>query len=115
MAYDHAATKRLRAKTVHDTLAVCAEYYDDSMAGPQALRVRWHNKMALHGDINKDGYSQYIDSSDRVIFSLDELFIKGLVIVRGGVVKMDDGQVLHIDSRDETAGPGEEIWLVGKG
>lgn len=119
MAYDHAATRRLRAKVVHDTLAIAATYFDDSLAAPVELRVRWHNKQTLRGDLDSQGYSQFIDSIDRVVFSPSELIEKGIEVVRGALVTITalgfDNAKLHIDTRDETAGPGEEIWLVGKG
>ena len=119
MAYDHAATRRLRAKVVHDTLALAATYFDDSLAAPVVLRVRWHNKQALRGDLDNQGYSQYIDSIDRVVFDPSEMAEKGIEVVRGAVVTITalgfNDAKLHIDTRDEAAGPGEEIWLVGKG
>lgn len=116
MAYDHAATRRMARGVVHDTLAEPATYYDDSLAAPVELRVRWHHKLFIHGDIKREGYGGVVDSTDRIVFDPRELFIKGLEIVHGGVVTMTgDGQKLYIDTLDNLAGPGEEIWLVGKG
>lgn len=119
MPFDFAALKAVVRKTVHSTLAIDATYKDDSLPQPRALRIRWHNKMSQHGDLGTDGYSTYIDSVNRVIFDRDELVALGIVIDRGGLLTVTtpgyDNAKLFIDSRDELAGPTEEIWLVAKG
>lgn len=118
MTFDFAALKAKTRQIVHDTMAIAATYHDPSLSQPQALRIRWHNKMGLHGDLGTDGYATLIDSVNRVIFDRDDLIANGLVIERGGVLTVTtsgyNNARLIIDSRDELSGPTEEIWLVAK-
>ena len=105
-------------RTVHNTLSIAAEYVDDSMAAPEPLRVRWHNRIVQTGDLQNGGYAEIIDAINRVIFDAEELLLKGVVIVRGGKLKIAapafNGAMLVIGERDTDCGPIEQTWYVGK-
>lgn len=118
MAYDHAAVKARVRRTVHNTLGIAAEYVDDTMAAPEQLRVRWHNRIVQTGDLQNGGYAEIIDGINRVIFDIDELLLKGVIVHRGGRLKISapafNGAVLVIGERDSDCGPIEQTWYVGK-
>ena len=117
MAFDFAAAKKLVRRTVHTYLAIDALYWDQRLAAPVKLRVRWHYKQAPVGDLENQGYPVYLDLVEKVIFDKDELALKGVQIVRGGRVQITadgfDGY-LAVDAREAEAGPVEESWRVGK-
>lgn len=116
MGFDFAAAKARARRIVHDTLALEAEYWDQRLAAPVKLRVRWHYKQAPVGDLENQGYPVYLELVQKVIFDKDELALKGVKIARGGRVRITaegfDGY-LSIDSQDVEAGPVEEAWRVG--
>lgn len=118
MPFDFAKAKAQVRRIVHTTLAIDAEYMDDSLLAPQPLRIRWHNKLMQFGDLENAGYSTVIDGINRVIFDRDELLEKGVTISRGGRLKITaagyDNAELAMDTKDELAGPTEEIWIAGK-
>lgn len=118
MPVDFAALKAQTRRIVHDTLAIDAAYEDANLAGPIALRIRWHNKLLTNLESQDEGYSTFLTSVKRIIFDRDELAAKGVVIQRGGKLKITspgfNNAVLAIDTRDTMAGPTEEIWMVGK-
>ena len=118
MAFDFAAAKARTRRIVHDTLAIAAEYDDADLVVPVPLRVRWHYKQTVVGDLETQGFPQSIDTINKVIFDRAELTVKGVTISRGGRLKITaDGfgnAVLAIDTQDAMAGPTEEIWYVGR-
>jgi hypothetical protein len=118
MAFDFAAAKAATRRAVHQTFGLDAEYWYNDGDVPVPLRVRWHNKLTNVGDPNSEGYAVTIDTTDKVIFDMDELTAKKLVIARGGRVKIlhpaFGGQVLAIDTRDPRCGPTDQVWYVAK-
>lgn len=117
MGFDFAAAKRLARRIVHDNLALDAFYWDQRLAAPVKLRVRWHYKQAPVGDLENQGYPVYLDLVEKVIFDKDELARNGITIVRGGRVQITaegfDGY-LAVDGQEVDVGPVEETWRVGK-
>jgi hypothetical protein len=118
MAFDFAAVKQAARRIVHQTFALDAEYWYNDGDVPVALRVRWHNKLTNVGDPNNEGYPVTIDTIDKVIFDIEELAAKTVVVARGGRVKIlhpaFGGQVLAIDTRDPRCGPTDQVWYVAK-
>lgn len=118
MAFDFAAAKKRVRRIVHDTLAITAEYDDADTVEPVPLRVRWHYKQTVVGDLEAQGYPQSIDTINKVVFDREELAAKNVVISRGGRLKFTaDGfgnAVVAVDTKDTMAGPTEEIWYVGR-
>lgn len=118
MAFEFAAAKRLLRRAVHTTFGIDATYEDPHLAAPAPLRIRWHNKLAVYGDIENTGYPSTIESIDKVVFDRDDLLARGIEIRRGGIIKIIadgfEGQSLIADTRDPRCGPIEEIWMVGK-
>lgn len=118
MAYDHAAMKARTRRIVHQTFAIAMEYLDKSLAGPIALRVRYHNKQDVIGDLQNEGYPMSIDGIDRVIFDMEELTFAGITVSRGARLKIvqpgwPEG-VLLIETKEKSEGPVEEVWRVVK-
>lgn len=118
MAFDFAAVKARARRVVHDTMAVDAEYLDDSLAAPEPLRIRWHNKIVQGGDLEDAGYSMMIEGVDRVIFDQAELLLKAVEIQRGGKLRLlapqYNGAILIMGEREPEFGPVEQIWFVGR-
>jgi redox-sensitive bicupin YhaK (pirin superfamily) len=114
---DFAALKAQVRQTVHDTMSVPAVYSHPDEVGEYALRVRWHNKQALVGDLIDSGYAQTIEGVNRVIFNRAELDEKGAVLRSGGVLRVVapqfHGASLILSSQEPVAGPVEVIWIVG--
>lgn len=111
MAYDRAASIAAARRAVHSTMGVSA-FYEDSQSGRVGLRVRWHNRIAIQGDLVEAGYANIIDGVNRVVFDKAELDEKGVILSRGGEVTMGDGTVLILDHQEPVVGPIEIIWGV---
>lgn len=96
-------------KTVHDTFSVQAFYRNSDADIPVELTVRYHTKLALQGGPNDtEGYAQYYENIDRVIFSTTELSEKTIEVKRGGTLWIPgygDGVLYGADS--QLSGPTE--------
>jgi len=118
MGFDFAAAKMRVRKLVHATLSISALYESKHLAAPEPLQIRWHNKLTDNGDMESQGYPVSIDTIDKVVFDRVDLEQRGIVISKGGLLTITakgfNGQRLHIDMRDPTCGPTEEIWRVSK-
>lgn len=104
-------------RVVHGVFAVAANYVDDTMAAPVALRVRWHYKQQPIGDLENGGYAVIVDNIEKAIFNRDELSAKTVTIRPGGrltITAPGFEAVLAIDSKDDVNGPVDESWRVGK-
>lgn len=108
-------------RALHDALAVSALYQDDTLCRPVPLRVRWHTKQALMGELDSGGYAERIESVNRIIFDMAELSTKDLELKRAGVVTLTDPEyaetngelpafILEVEEPD--TGPVERIWQV---
>ena len=119
MAYNRAAAVTKARRSVHNTMRVSADYEHPALPGVVTpLSVRWHNRQVLQGNIVETGYSDVIDGVNRVIFDLEELNEKGVVLERGGVVTLTDpvnnGIALILEAQEPDSGPINRIWLVAK-
>jgi len=114
MTYDRAAALTLARRTVHDTMGLNVNYVHTGMVLPVALRVRWHNKQMLNGDLVEGGWSEQIDGINKIIFDSTELDEKGVSLKRGGTVTFTDplwaGTVLTLDSQEPDTGPIKRVW-----
>lgn len=118
MAYDHAAMKARTRRAVHSTFAIDMLYVHRSLAAPTPLRVRYHTKQDVLGDLQNEGYPMSIDGIERVIFDIEELTLNGVVIERGAKLNIVDKSwpagTLIIETKEKSEGPVEEIWRVVK-
>jgi hypothetical protein len=103
-------------RVVHSTFGENAVYSHRSASGETKISVRWHNRIALRGNISDDGYSDIIEGVNRVFFNKEELALKSIVLQRGGRVTLTDalnnGVVLVLDSQEPDVGPINEIWNI---
>ncbi|QPB11455.1 hypothetical protein JT321_gp28 [Providencia phage Kokobel1] len=80
------------------------------------LSVRYHNKIALMGDLMEAGYSEVIDGVDRAIFNREELKEKGITLVRGNIIQLTDPGFEEIkfslEAQEPYNGPIEVKWQV---
>lgn len=110
-----AALKAQVRQTVHDTMSTEADYTSPEGV-VTALRVRWHNKIARHGDLLDAGYAEVIEGVNRVIFNIPELNEKSVTLEQRGTVTLTDplfmGAVLILDTMEPVVGPVEQIWNV---
>ena len=118
MAYDHAAMKVKTRRAVHKTFGIEMLYVHRTLAAPVALRVRYHTKQDVLGDLQAEGYPMSIDGIERVIFDIDELILSGVVVERGAKLQIVDKSwpagTLIIETKEKSEGPVEEIWRVVK-
>lgn len=112
--FDWQAVKARTRRIVHTTFGGDATYFD-SMQDSVELKVRWHNKIEIAGDLENSGYGQTIEGIERVIFDRDELVAKGVTLRNNGIVKMADGTVLTLAAQEPMVGPIEIIWQVARG
>lgn len=94
-------------KTVHNTFSVQAFYRNNDVDIPVELTVRYHTKLALQGGPNDtEGYAQYYENIDRVIFNVDELSEKSVVLQRTGVLWIPGyGDGVVYDPSTQESGP----------
>lgn len=94
-------------KTVHSTFSVQAFYRNNTVDVPVELTVRYHTKMAMQGGpSDSEGYAQWYENIDRLIFSTSELAAKSVTLNRAGVLWIPgyaDGLTYTLDS--QLAGP----------
>lgn len=83
---------------------------------PVALYVRYHNKIAIMGDLMEAGYSEVIDGVDRMVFDRDELKEKGVVLAYGNIIQLTDPGFENIRvslvAQEPYNGPVESKWQV---
>lgn len=118
MPFDHAAAKARARRIVHKTFSIRGDYNHQSLAAPIPLRVRYHSKQDLLGDLQNEGYPLAIDGIDRVIFDREELLQNGIIVMRGARVTIVDPNwpavTLTMETREKSEGPVEEVWRVAK-
>lgn len=114
MAYDRAASKAAARRAVHTAMGVAADYEDSNVPGRVGLRVRWHNRVGIDGNLVEAGYSNFVEGINRVIFDKQELDEKGVVLSRGSRVYMADGAVLILSHQEPITGPIEVVWGVAQ-
>lgn len=111
-----AEIKAKARRSIHDRMSVAAQHADPSTGTLTPVSVRWHNKLALLGDLGDSGYASVIEGIDRVIFSRDELTALGIKLKMNDVITMTavgyDNARLRLDVKEKVAGPIEEIWQV---
>lgn len=110
-----AAHKARMRKAVHTAFCLSG----DLVRGGQetvSLSVRYHNKIAIMGDLMEAGYSEVIDGVDRMIFNREELREKGIVLQYGNIVQLTDPGFENIKvslvAQEPYNGPIEVKWQV---
>ena len=117
MAYERATSLALARRTVHKTMGIPAVYEDNCDRVSAELRVRWHNRIALQGNIADTGYAEFIEGVKRVIFSARELSEKNITLRQGATITvrpigLDKDVVLTLDTLEPSEGPENVIWGV---
>ncbi|WOK01454.1 hypothetical protein [Pseudomonas phage UF_RH7] len=116
MAFDFSEALGKMRRVVHDTLSLPATYQDHTLADPVPLRIRWHTKLNLTGDLENNGYAQFIEGIESIIFDRTELALKNITIRERGKVTITapnfSGQVIMIGPKDPLYGPIEEVYKV---
>ncbi len=116
MAFDFAEAKAQAREVVHDTLAVAATYSDSviaaAMQDPADVRVRWHTKHTLVGDIENMGYAQIVEGIDRIVFARADA--TALSVRKGGTITIPqyNDAAFKLDLRLPYDGPYSESWQV---
>lgn len=109
MPFDILAAKEQVRRTVHNTFGVPALYVDKTMSTPVPIKARWHNKIQILGDEGNDGYSQVVETIDRIVLipgdTPDIEFRHG-----GKVTFVSTGQSYLLDVLDPETGPLERVW-----
>lgn len=117
MAYDRAASVASARRVVHKTMAVPAVYRDDCAMVTTTLRVRWHSRLALQGNIIDGGYADFLEGVKRLIFNATELREKNITLNQYATVTIrpigkDEDVVLTLDRLEPSEGPEDVIWGV---
>jgi hypothetical protein len=69
---DWAQVRRKARRVVHDTFAISA-VYSSPLGVETPCKARMHNELQVHGDLDREGFSQVIENDNRVI--LDGLVV----------------------------------------
>lgn len=103
-------------RTVHNTFGENATYSHRAAPREEAISVRWHNRLALRGNLSDDGYSDILEGINRASFNKEELALKNIVLQRGGRITLTDplnhGTVLILDTQEPDIGPVTQVWNV---
>lgn len=113
-AFNWQELKGRTRRIVHNTFSGASTYQDDVFVTPIGLMVRWHNKIQLVGDLESGGYAESIEGIERVIFDREELAEKQVVLQYAGLVIMQDGTRLRLQTQEPIVGPIEVIWQVSR-
>lgn len=109
MPFDFASLKANTRRVVHNTLGVSASYVDNSMSTPAPIIARLHNKVALYGDPENEGYAEMVEGVYRIVLIPSDT--PDLNFKRGGKVKFaNDDRTYVLDVLEPQAGPLERIW-----
>ncbi len=119
MAGNFAAIKAKARRDIHRAFGVAATHTDNvSGVLTEGLSVRWHNKMAILGDLQDTGYASVIEGIERVIFDRKELQDKGIVLKAGDVITITaegfENARLVIREQEPIVGPFEVKWWVAR-
>ena len=116
MAFDWGETKAEMQQAVHDTMQRACTVMVTPSSDAVTLTCRWHSKIGLFGDMDSQGYAQFVDTIDRLIFNRPELTAKGIVLDDRSVVSFDfSPQKLRLDVKQPYDGRVEEVWTVVRG
>jgi hypothetical protein len=111
MEFDFASEVAHARRVVHDTLGLPATYQDASMDTPEPVRVRWHNKLKLQGDLLEIGYAQVLEGIDRIILVPSDT--PDILFKQGGVVFITPYALgFTLDHMEPESGPLEQVWRV---
>lgn len=114
-AFDFTSALSTMRTVVHDTMSIPAEYQAPGQFGRVPVRVRWHDRLVLQGNMGETGYADVIEGIDRAIFSRDQLSEKGITLQRLGTIHLPaayNGVVLTLDALEKTDGPVNIVWKV---
>lgn len=120
MASNFAAAKAKMRRDVHASLSVSARYESYSLdVVVDDISVRWHNKIAVIGDLENGGYANVIEGIERIIFDRAELLAKNVLLDEGDVIVITaegfENARLVLKTQEPIVGPVEVIWQVARG
>ncbi|ECH9559507.1 hypothetical protein ZT45_20930 [Salmonella enterica subsp. enterica] len=119
MASNFAAIKAKARRDVHASLSVAARYENYAQdVIVDDISVRWHNKIAIMGDLENGGYANVIEGIERIIFMRDELNAKGIMLSEGDSIIMTaegcENARLVLKTQEPIVGPVEIVWQVAR-
>lgn len=96
-----------------------ATYSHPDTPGATVLRVRWHTRIAVGGDLGDAGYTEFLDGVNRVHFNREELDQKGIILATGGELRFEEGHplagvVLILHEQEQITGPVLQTWTASK-
>lgn len=116
MASRFAEIKAKARRDVHASLSIAARYESYSQDVTADLSIRWHNKLALLGDMDNGGYASVIEGVERIIFMRSELTAKGIELNEGDNIIVTapgfENAHLILSTREPIVGPVEVVWQV---
>lgn len=116
--FDWTSVMAKARRVVHSTFQVEVQYQaPGGIVPPVTLHVRWHDRIALVGNVVDAGYADVLEGVDRIIFNREELVEIGVVLGRGGKVTFGpafQNTVLNLDSMEPTEGPINVVWKVAR-
>ena len=111
MAFDRSALLSRHRRALHDTLSILAVLKSRADGAEESVRVRWHAKTVINGDLTFQGWAQEIEGLHSIIFDRKELAEKNIEPKRGDSVSAF-GVVLSLDSLEPTSNEVDEVWRV---
>ena len=112
MPFNFATARANSRRVVHSTFAVDAYFTDSSVDGfePTEIKARWHNKLALYGDPEQEGYAQILQGIDRIVLIPSDYphleFAKGDIIEFGSPIN----KRFSLQSLEPSDGPLKGVW-----
>ena len=101
-------------RVVHAALSFPASYFDGTLPQPVGVTVRWRPKSALTGNLGGAGYAEVYETSDVIVFSVEELAGLGLTPLRTGLVAIPGltNATFQLDSNIPSESPIDLVWSV---
>ncbi len=103
-------------RAVHSAFSLSAEHNDGTTVTP--IRVRWHSRLTLTGQLGNDGYSEILDNITRLIFNAEELNSLGLTLSRDDTIKITENgynsPTFVLENLEPSDGPIEIVWKVAR-
>lgn len=85
---------------VHRQFALSATYTPPGVgASPVAVLARHHSRVAVFGDLDREGFAQTVDDVNQIIFDSCEVAPE-----KRGVVEFDDGRRYKIETVQPSTG-----------
>lgn len=111
MPFDFARLKTEGRRAVHAVFGVQAFHWSPTTLVETEIVARLHTRSSLVGEIDEDGYPQYIQNVEKVVLLPGDY--PELSFERGSVLRFPHVPIsVMLDTADPPSGPLEQVWRV---